>query len=309
MRARLAPSILVLGLLAVWPVRARGQGPPSEGSFVLTLADALQRAARYHPAYRIARNDLDLSAPARRAAWAAFLPSLSVSGGTTLTLNRRRISEDFFGRPVKNAAPEWETTSSSSQGVRGGIVVFEGARRFHDLDVVGAEAESRAAAARSARLSVEAEVARSYLEAMRRRDLQELEEDLLGARRRDRERVELRYGLGGVGRRAVLTARERLVAQRVAVLRARAANEKARAALRRAVADPTLESFVLPPGPRGTTPLWDPDVEAVVVRALRANPEVRKERAAARAARARARATRGIRWPRVELGFEFTQNT
>lgn len=301
--------ILVLGLFSLSPVGARGQGPASEGPYVLTLADALERAARHRPAYRIARNRVGLSAPARRAAWAAFLPSLSMSAGTSLTLNRRRISEDFFGRPVENAINEWETTSSSSQGIRGGIVLFEGARRFHALEATGAEAESLDAAARSVRISVEAEVARRHLEAMRRRELLELETELLGARRRDREEAERRYGLAGVGPRLLLTARERLVAQRIAVLRARAALQKARAALRRAVADPTLGSFVLPARPSETNSPPDRDARAVVARALEANPEVRKERAAARAARARARAAGGVRWPRLELGIEFTQNT
>lgn len=308
MRPRRTLRIVASGLLVLAPGRARAQEAPPGSSSVLTLAEALERAARHHPAYRAALNDLDLSAPARRAARAAFLPSLSLSGGTTLTLNRRRVSEDFFGQPVENPTTEWESTSSSSQGIRGGVVLFQGGRRFRELAATGADARARAAAARAVLASVEAEVARRYLEAMRRRDLLELEEELLRVRREEAGGLERRYRLAGVGRSALLTARERLLVQRLSVLRARAAHEAARVALRRAVADPTLESFVLAPGP-GEPARWDTQVEALVARALRVSPAVEREREAARAARARARAAGAVRWPTVELGFRFTQDT
>ena len=87
---------------------------------VLTLQEALELAARHNPEYRQAQNTMTLSGPASRAAWGAFLPSLSFNAGTGLSANRRLVAEDFFGNPIDNPQSEWQTSSSSSQRAQAG---------------------------------------------------------------------------------------------------------------------------------------------------------------------------------------------
>jgi len=293
------------------PARAQPATPPDtvDAPPLLTLDEALERAARHDPDYRAARNELRLSGAERRAAWGAFLPDLSLNLGTTLSFNRRRVSEDFFGNPIDNPGSEWETTSSSRQSVTGSLTLFEGMGRFGELEAIDAEARARDAEAGARLVAVEAEVASAYFETMRRRDLRAVEEELLESRRRDLEVTTRRFELAGVTRVDLLTARQELEQQEQALRRARAEHRKARLVLARTIGDPELERFRVaetPPDPGAEEP---PDEEALVARALERGPEVTTVEAGVRAAEARARAAGGSRWPTVALSYGFTQNT
>ena len=77
---------------------------------VLTLQDALRRAAEHNPEYRQALNRLELEGPQRRQALGAFLPDFSVSYGTGQNMQRELSWVDFDGTPITNPEPRTVTT-------------------------------------------------------------------------------------------------------------------------------------------------------------------------------------------------------
>ncbi len=313
---------LAAGLVAATVVLAAAATPaPAQEQPVLTLEEALSRAAEHSPAYRRARNEMGLSGPAKRAAWGAFLPSLQLSAGTGLSFNRRLRSTDNFGNPIENPVTDWRTTSSSNQRVGGEITLFQGGSRFHELSAAGAEAEARAAAARASLLEVEAEVARRYWDAARARALLEVEEELLAGRERDLETTRRRYELAGLTRVDLLAAEQSLREQEQALREARSTYDKARLTLERTIGDRSMGPFrvetpvgddIVPvrerAGAEGALPGLPPE-DTLVARALARNPRVIRDRAGVDAAEAAAAAAGGSRWPTISLNYGLTQNT
>lgn len=308
MRVAATLPAALFGLAVAAPLAA--QEPP-----VLTLEEALERAAEHSPTYRQARNEMGLSGPARRAAWGAFLPSLNLSAGTGLNFNRRLRSTDNFGNPIENPETEWRTSSRSSQGLSGELTLFEGGSRFHELSAAGAVADSRAAAARATLLEVEAGVARAYWEAARSRALLAVEEELLAGRERDLDVARRRFELAGVTRVDVLAAEQSLRQQEQALRQARSGYEKARLAVKRTIGNPEMGPFRIeaPDAGRfvgeGEALAHLPSEDSLVARAMARNPRVVRDRAQVQAAEASASAVGGSRWPNLSLSYGFNQNT
>ena len=94
------------------PGLAVGQEEVTRPSLTLDRARAL--AMESNPGYRRALNDLTLQGPAERQAWARWLPSLTLSGGTSQSFVRQEIGTDDFGNPIPN--PDAVTRWNSSTG-------------------------------------------------------------------------------------------------------------------------------------------------------------------------------------------------
>lgn len=303
-------SVATLVALALfWTAGSSGlsaQHPAADGT--LTLDEALELARQHNPDYRQARNDLELSGPAHRAAWGAFLPDLSLSVGTGLNFNRRLTAFDNFGNPIENPVAEWRTASNSYQSVSAGVTLFDGGRRFHELDRVGAQADVRAAAARLSLATARAEVERQYFQTLMQLDLREVEEGLLAGRRQDHESTRRLFELASASRVDVLGAELDVQRQERALQQVSREYEKALLALRTAVGDTELEGFdVQGPAPEPFDPA-DLEGEALVERALAGNPRVLQQEAQVRVSRAGARSARGGRWPSLSLSTNFNQS-
>jgi outer membrane protein len=276
---------------------------------VLSLEDALQRARRHNPDYRMAQNDLELSRVGRKEAWGAFLPNLNLQAGSGLSFDRQLISTDFFGNPIENPVTEWQTSSSSSQYLGGSITLFEGGQRFHDLNVQGAQARAREATVASRLRTLQAEVVQIYHRAQAQQATLRVEEDLLEGRRLDLELTRRMFDLAGATRVEVLAAELNVRRQELRIEQTLAQLQQSLLSLHSVIGDPELAAFALSevlPEPFDPAAL---DAGDLVARAQASSPLILQQMAQLEVGVAQAKAARGSRWPSLSMSFGFNQRT
>ena len=295
-------------LAGVEPLKAQEMRGGDEVT-VLTLEDALRRAADYNPQYRQAVNRMDLAGPQQREALGAFLPDLSVSYNTGHSFSRQTTALDIFGQPLPNPEVRTITRSRSSQGVSMGIPLFRGGSRFHQLGQARAQARADRLSASRELNTVLAEVQRQFLIAQRQKAALEVELELLAARERDVELTTSLFELASIGRSDLLATELDLEAQRLSVNTAQANFQKGLLALRRAVGDPALENFDVEQ--RQPEP-FDPaslDVDQLVALAIRESPSVGAADAALAVSRAALNSQKADRWPSLSLSADIGGGT
>lgn len=294
-------ALLLAGLLAAGPLEA--QEPR-----VLTLEEAVELARLNNPLLRRAMNDLELTPAGTKAAWGAFLPSLSLSLGTNINLNRRLQAEDFFGNPIANPNVEWVTASSSSQSVSASVDLFEGGARFHQRGAERARGIARERRVETELTNTWASVATSFYETIRQSDVVELELAILEGTRLDLESTRRLFELA-VGTPVDVLAAELEVQRQERVVRV-AENEHAKAllGLRAELGTSDMAEFTT----RGSPPEpFDPatlDETSLIGRALEQSPLIRQNRAEVDVGRATLSVSRSARLPTISLGTYFFQD-
>ena len=289
-------GLLAATLLALPGPEARAQEAPVR----LSLNRALELARDANPQYRRALNQVDLNDPAGKAAWGAFLPSLSVSAGTQQTVSRRTISEDIFGQPIENEEIQTNWNSSSSQGISLGMDLFRG-RNWYGMGQTRAESLERTRGAETAWVTLFARVEREFYEAQRLAALLVLERDLLDDKVRDLEVAQRLYSLATNTRADVLAAELDLQRQEQRVEEARGSSRSARLNLRTTLGRPDFDDFELEPAP---LTIFDPAllaVDSLVGRAMSANPVILQSEAATAVRSEGLSASKSDRWPTISL--------
>ncbi len=312
--ASLAARVALVAAVPLAPL-ANGQSLAAQGTLqdqevtVLTLRDALMRAAEHNPEYRQALNRLELEGPRRRQALGAFLPNFSVSYSTGQSVARELSWVGFDGTPITNPEPRTVTRSSSSQRASLGIDLFQGGKRFHELGRARAQARVDRHGSERDLNRILAEVQRQFLVAQRHRLRLAVEEDLLAARERDYEMTERRFELVATGRSDVLGAELELETQRVTVTDIRGQVEKAMLALRREIGDPSLAALdVQQPLPEPFDPATL-DLGALVARALRESPTVAAAEATLAVSQSNLSAEKADRWPSLSLSSSISRGS
>ncbi len=276
---------------------------------VLTLEEALARAARHNPQYRQALNRVELAGPQARQAWGAFLPNLSLSYNTGQSFSRRSTAFDNFDNPIERQDVKTIKNSSASQGASIAVDVFQGGRRFHDLARARAQAEMTRRAGDRELNGIQAVTRRHFLAAQRQKAKLAVEEELLAERERDMDLARSRFEIAAIGRSDVLAAQLDLEAQQTAVNNARAALGKALYELRANLGDPSLgEIDVDGAAPR----VFDPaelDVDELVARAMEASPRVDEARASLSVQQASLRSEKATRWPTLTVTGSFRRSS
>lgn len=276
---------------------------------VLTLQEALRRAAQYNPQYRQAVNRMELEGPQRREALGRFLPDLSVSYGTGHSFSRETTALDIFGNPLPNPEVRTITRSRSSQSASMGIQLFQGGSRFHQLGQARAQARVDRLSASRELNTVLAEVQRQFLIAQRQKAALAVEIELLAARERDVEFTTGLFELASIGRSDLLGAELELETQRLTVNTARANFQKGLLALRKAIGDPELTALdVEQRQPEPFDPA-DLDVDGLVDLAMRDSPRMGAANASLEVSRAALSSQRADRWPAVSLGASISGGT
>lgn len=292
---------MLAALLATAPLEA--QQPQ-----VLSLEDALELARQNNPLLRQAINELELTPAGMRAAWGAFLPSLSLSLGTNVNLNRRLQAEDYFGNPIANPNVEWVTASSSSQSVSAQLDLFEGGARFHQRGAERARGIARERRVEAEMIATGARIATSFHQTLRQSDLLELEMAILEGKRLDLESTTRLFELAVGSRVDVLAAELEIQQQERAIRQAENEHAKAVLALRAEIVAPDMDEFTT----RGTLPEpFDPaalDETALIGRALEQSPLIQQNRAEVDVGRASLSAVRSARLPTISLGTFFFQD-
>ncbi len=276
-RRRLIPvaaTVVALALLAP----STGSAQEVERVEVLTLAEAMERAARHNPAFRRTTNDLGLNRTETRSAWLELLPTLNVNLlNTNTNWNRTPVASDIFGNPVNNPETGMIRSSQTSQG---GALFFTfdltNLLRLRQQEILS---ERRELTVSTEGHALRTEVAALYLTAQETLVSLELEQDLLDRARTNLDAVDRLFALARRDRTDLLGAELEVAEQEGSFERAEADHESALLELRTLIGDSTLTRFTIDPVPLTQ---FDPsrlDEERMVAEATTQGPRVRQAEA------------------------------
>jgi outer membrane protein TolC len=185
---------------------------PSSGGAqqTVTLEEAIQSALVRSPALAQQQQSVDNAYLTQKTSWAAFLPTLSASGGGSL--RSANVLNTVTGRI------ESGSSDSYSAGLSASWSVFEGGRRFNEYGA--AKSDVRAAEARYAnqRYQVTLQTQTFFFNALRAADLLEVARERVTQAQQNLEIVRRRTQLGEATVSDSLRARLDLVNANQAVL-------------------------------------------------------------------------------------------
>ncbi|MDP2959460.1 MAG: TolC family protein [Longimicrobiales bacterium] len=206
-------------------------GAPRAGScqLTVTLAEALQRALERSPTMAQQEQAVESASSAQRQAFGTFLPSLSLSSGSSLRSTQR--FDQATDRIVEGSSDSYNAGLSSS------ITVFDGGRMFANL--AGAQADYRAAEARQGnqRNQVTLQTKNLFFAALRQADLMEVARERVRQAEESLTMVRTRTQVGTATVSDSLRARLEFVNARQSLLQAETATRAARFALGRQVGE------------------------------------------------------------------------
>ena len=267
---------------------------------VVTLDDAIQRALVVSPAMAQSEATLDNAGVSHRAAWGSFLPSLSLSSGASTNSSQR-----FDPTTQRNVVGSSE---SYNAGLSLSYSVYDGGRRFAEMDRVRADINAAQAGLEDQRFGVVLQTKDLFFAALRQAELLEVARASVARAQESLANTRRRAELGSGTRSDTLRARLELANARQAVLQGEAATRAARFALGRQIGQ---SAPVVPELPEGLDPSPLPITdEEILVLAEENSPAVRSARAAAQAASASASSSRSSRLPTLRLssGYDWSNS-
>jgi len=124
------PSALILIAMMATPAAAPGQTPgPPPAPRAISLQEAVTLAQKNALAVVQAHGQVRTSAAATRAAYGAFLPSVSLSAGATRQYTSGSLTRVENGQVVTLPSTPW----SSNAGLTANVALFTGGMRFFEL--------------------------------------------------------------------------------------------------------------------------------------------------------------------------------
>ncbi|MGH7538733.1 MAG: TolC family protein [Gemmatimonadales bacterium] len=279
---------MIPALLAALQIAAAPDSIP-----VVTLAEALERAASLDPDYVAAAGQVDNAEWARRAALAVFLvPAVTVSA------NRTQYNPPSFNLATFSPSPTSYTVLLDAR-----IDLFTGGQKLAGLAVSRAALEGARAGELQARLTTAMSTESDFYAVLAQRALLQVAEDQLGRAGQQFAVARARVVSGAVVQTDSLQlSLERTQAQ-VARLQLQATVRTAQLQLGRRIGLDGPADAVLLPGDTGLAPALPFTMEEAVARALAQGPSWRIARANERVAQAQLRSQRGAYLPHASLAF------
>lgn len=275
---------------------AAQQAPPT-----LSLEEALQLARRHNPAYLAQVNDEDVADWNVRAAYGAVIPTVGLSGDMTWRAGgQRRVEGVSIG----------DLPDQMSSGYGMGLQLSLDAGTFFEMTRARASRDATRAEITAARYSLEADVTRQYLAAMRARDAVELALRDLAAATAALDLAEARVSAGASARLDASQAAVEKGRAEVGLIQAEAAAELERLRLLQRIGLDPEQEVELTSTFSVSEPTWSQ--QELTAMAVAGNPEVMAARANESASRATLRATRLSYLPSFNFSYGwggFTQKT
>ena len=285
-------------LLATALLAAASRSPlaAQQAPATLTLPEALSLARRHNPAYRVVANDEGVADWSVAESYAAFLPSVSVSSDLSYQLAGTPRIGGLSGEDL--GLSRTPAQYFSSYGINVGLTL-SGATFF---EVARAKALSRAAAARVSAegFTLDANITRQYVTALRARDLVTLRRQELAAAQEAWRLADARVSAGSAPRLDVTQAEVARGRAEVAVLLSENDARAQRLALLQALGVELDREVELTTELVVSEPTFQ--LESLLDWALRAHPATVAARANESAGRATARAARTQYLPRLSIG-------
>lgn len=278
---------------ALWALPVAAQ---ETGGVQLTLEEAVSEALVRSPALAQSESSLRSAEEGRRTALGSFLPSLSVSSGTS------RSSTDRFD-PATN-----RTVSGSSEsynlGLNSGVELFTGFRRGAELDRAGSEVVVASSRLDDQRYQVILQTRTLFFQGLRQSDLLEVARTRLQRAEESLASTRRRAEVGSGTRSDTLRARLELQNARQAVLTSETAVRNARLNLARQVGS-DLPVIPVRPANLDPVPLALGEAEILAL-AEEGSPGVRSAIAETEAAGATVRSSRSGYLPSLRVSSGYT---
>jgi len=272
------------------------QDPPA-----ITLEQAIERALQHSPAMVQREGAVRTSESAERTSWAAFLPSLSLSSGASLSSSTR--FDPATQRTVTGSSESYTAGLSTSMDV------FTAGRRGAQLDAARANTAEAEAGLIEQRFAVALQVKQSYFNVLRADETVRVSEARIARAEQGLRAAEVRLQAGATTRSDSLRAQLELTSARQALLSAQNA---------RRAAQYTLGALVGVDGPVNAQPLMSLDPAPLPLNdeelrrlAVESSPTVVANEASVRAADASLRASRAQYFPtlRASAGYDWANQS
>jgi outer membrane protein len=285
-------GLLMVSALLLLPLAVAAQQTPA----TLSMEDAIALARRYNPAYRMQVNDEAVADWQVRAAYGALLPSFSVSGGFDWQAggvpNVGLLSGEDFGL---TRSPDYLFSS-----YRLGVNLNLSGGTFFRMAQQRAAREATRARIDAAGYTLESEVTRSYLSALRTRDAVALAQQERATAQEALRLAQARFDTGSGSRLDVAQAEVESGRAEVAVLQAQSLAEMEKLRLMQRLGVNATQDVELTTSLRVFAPEWS--VEELTRVALQQHPQLVSVRAAESASRAAARSARMSYLPTLSIG-------
>jgi len=278
--------------LAVSAALALGVPPALAGQRLeVTLPEAVRRALDVQPAMVQARGDQRNAGAGQRAAFGAFLPTITAGGSSNLASANRYNS--LTGQIV--TVP---SNTSYSGSLTLSYDLFDGFRRFANRSAASATLDAADAEVVNQRAQVTAATQQLFFTALANEELVRVAEAQVQRAKEERQIAVNKFQAGAATRSDTLTATVDLGNAQLALLQAQANLATAEANLGRqvgvdqpvrAVPDTTFPSVA--------------DTAALRTEALESSPQVRQAEAMARAAGAQVGVARSAYWPTFSVSY------
>ncbi len=291
-------AVAALGLVAARPVRAQQ---------VTTLEEALRTGLTLNPNIESSAAAAAAATSSRWADWGAFLPTIDLRGALSQTDFTTVTFVDPTGVSQELEDPITATRKSSSGSVSFGLALLNPERI---ANVKAGDARENAADLRltAAERVVIRDVKRSYFEALKQKQLLDVSERQLEARRQDFRVTEQRYRIAAASRSDLLGANIDLSDAELRVLDSEDALSRALRQLQVTLGVPVTNTD---PGSMELVdvdriPDAEPlDADLLVATALARNPNLLARQQDQRAASADLWSAKSSYLPRIDLGYSL----
>ena len=273
----------------------------------LDLGQALDLAATYNPAYQRALTQLRSSRAQVLSSKGAFLPNLSASLSFSGNATTTGTAFNDFGEPVQNPNPVTVTRSSTNQSISTSITLFDGFRNLNSLRQANNDLDATRSGVEFSLIQMEANVARSYFDALQRQRLIVVEERLLTSANERFDVNQRRFRAAAASQVDVLGAEVDAARQELSLEQAEgSASQAALRLLEQVGVNPDITGLqVVGSFPEVFDPTQRWDVDSLVAYALEGHPRVSQARFQEAAAGNASSAARGARLPSISANLGF----
>jgi len=296
------PGFRLAGLCVAWALGTAGAPAAQESAppVTVTLAQAIDLAARHDPSVVQARGNLRSAGARVRTSWGSFLPQISgsASGGSSFSEGPARtdpITGEIISGNVK--------TGSASFGLGGSLDLFAGFRRTADLRAARGREDETAAALNDVMAQSALLTSGDFFSALQSAELVRVLVETVG-----RTEEQLAIAVARLATRAAtvqdsLRAVVQLGEARLALVAEEARLAGAEAQLARRLGQPGRVSA----SDDGTLLVLEapPDRGALLAEALCRAPSVLRAEAGVRAAEAAVSASKASYWPTLRLSGQY----
>lgn len=268
-----------MNLLAMLVPVVMAMSSPDSAARPITLTQAVELARRNSPSAIQARGQLRTTAAGVRSAYAAFIPSLSVSAGASRQFNAEGGTRVENGQVITLPSEPW----SFNAGLGANVTLFSGGSRFFQLRQARADESAAKANEILQRFGVDVTVQQEYFNVLAARETESAALSQLDQAQQQLRAAVVRVRINNATKSDSLRAEIQLRNAQLAVTDARNAVASASASLTRATGSPEPVTAVAEvPAPESPLTLD----AAALQREVDEGPAVRQAKASLDAAKA-----------------------